>query len=154
MLAVLPRPSALASEEDTMKRPILLAGVFLTVGIVLGASCARGLSAQQSQTRFTELLRAELAGIEGKEAVIGIAEIAPGAKPGRHYHPGDEFFYLLEGSFTWAEDGMAPHVVNAGDLRHQPARRVAEAKDITAPVRALVFLVHEKGQPLRVAVEE
>ena len=118
-----------------MKRPILLAGVFLTVGIVLGASCARGLSAQQSQTRFTELLRAELAGIEGKEAVIGIAEIAPGAKPGRHYHPGDEFFYLLEGSFTWAEDGKAPHVVNAGDLRHQPARRVAEAKDITAPVR-------------------
>ena len=137
-----------------MKRPILLAGFFLTVGIVLGASCGRGLSAQPPPAKFTELLRAELAGIEGKEAVIGLAEIAPGAKPGRHYHPGDEFFYLLEGSFTWAEDGKAPQVVTAGDLRHQPARRVAEAKNITAPVRALVFLVHEKGQPLRVAVEE
>jgi quercetin dioxygenase-like cupin family protein len=141
-------------EEETMKRPILVAGVCLTVGAVLGAWCAGGLSAQQTQAKFTELLRADLAGIEGKEAVIGIAEIAPGAKPGRHYHPGDEFFYLLEGSFTWAEDGKAPHVVNAGDLRHQPARRVAEARDITAPVKALVFLVHDKGQPLRVAVGE
>jgi hypothetical protein len=40
-----------------------------------------------------------------------------------------------------------------GDIGHQPAGHVAQVTNITRPVKALVFLIHEKGLPVRIAVE-
>jgi hypothetical protein len=52
------------------------------------------------------LLRTDLAGVEGKEAVIVVAEIAPGATTGKHLHAGQAFAYLLEGSLRLVLDGF------------------------------------------------
>jgi quercetin dioxygenase-like cupin family protein len=137
-----------------MMRRAGVLGATLLIGIAAGAMGTIALSAQQRPgATFTELLRTDLAGLEGKEAIVGIAEIAPGTEPGRHYHPGHEFFYLLEGSFTYEEDGRPPVVLKAGDVGHHPARRVAEATNVMQPVKMVIFFTHEKGQPLRVAVE-
>ncbi len=128
-------------------------GLIFAVGLALGGVGTRALSAQPPTVRFAELLRTELAGLSNKQAIIGVAEIAAGARPGRHYHPGDEFFYVLDGSVTWEEDGKPPAVLHAGQIGHQPAGRVAQVTNITRPVKALVILIHEKGQPVRIAVE-
>lgn len=137
-----------------MARGAVVLGVTLLIGIAVGSLGTAALYAQQrTGAKFTELLRTDLDGVEGKEAIVGIAEIAPGTKPGRHYHPGREFFYLLEGSFTYKEDGKTPVVLKAGDVGHHPARRVAEATNVVQPVKMVIFFTHEKGQPLRVAVE-
>jgi hypothetical protein len=50
--------------------------------------------------------RAGVAGAKGKEAVIVVAEIAPGATTGKHLHAGQAFAYLLEGSLRLLLDGF------------------------------------------------
>src|SRR5215831_1575464 len=60
-------------------------------GIVLGALGDRFLSAQQPSVKRTELLKADLDGMAGKEGIMYIAELAPGAAAGKHFHPGPEF---------------------------------------------------------------
>jgi quercetin dioxygenase-like cupin family protein len=123
-------------------------------GLALGVLGARALDAREpSGARWTELRRVDLPGLHGKEAIVALADIPRGARPGRHTHPGHEFFFVIEGSMTWAEDGAAPIVLKPGDVAYQPAGHVAEARDVTEPVTAVVFMIHEKGQPIRIAVE-
>ena len=69
----------------------------LAVGLAVGVIRDRILSAQQVPVKRTELLRTDLAGIEGKEGVVYRAEIAPGAAGGKHYHPGHELMSHREG---------------------------------------------------------
>ena len=58
---------------------LLMALIAVTAGIVIGAAGARLLDAQQAGgiTRVM-LLRTDLQGVEGREAVLGTAEVAPG----------------------------------------------------------------------------
>jgi quercetin dioxygenase-like cupin family protein len=50
--------------------------------------------AQEEPIKRTVLFRGNLEDVEGKEIVIFIAELAPGAVGSKHYHPGPEFFYV------------------------------------------------------------
>ena len=76
----------------------------------------RLLSAQQSPIKRTELLKTDVAGMEGKEAIVYIAELGPGAAAGKHFHgPGPEFAYVLDGSLTLEVQGQAPKTFKTGD---------------------------------------
>ena len=88
-----------------MKRTVVMLTVTLVVGIVVGLIGNRVLNAQQQSAKRTELLRIDLPGIEGKEGIVYIAELAPGAAAGKHYHPGSELFYVLEGSMILEVEG-------------------------------------------------
>ena len=70
----------------------------LAVGI---APCVTGheiANAQQPAVKRTELLKTDLAGMEGKEMNIWTGELVPGAKTGKHHHPTPRFVVVLEGS--------------------------------------------------------
>jgi quercetin dioxygenase-like cupin family protein len=57
-------------------------------------------SAQQAGTfKRSELQRTDLSA-SGREAVMVVAEIPPGAASGRHTHPGEELAYVLEGTIV------------------------------------------------------
>lgn len=53
-----------------MKRTGLLLTLALTVGIALGVIGTQALNAQQAPMKRTVLIKTDLAGIEGKEAVL------------------------------------------------------------------------------------
>ena len=138
-----------------MRRLALTLGLTFVVGIAGGVIADQVLTAQQAPVKRTELLKSDMPGIEGKEGIIFIAEIAPGAFAAKHYHPGHEFVYVLEGSGILAVEGKPPLSVKAGDTFYQPPKQVHEFKNAskTAPVKNLVFLMAEKGQPLTVPVK-
>ncbi|MDZ4340148.1 MAG: cupin domain-containing protein [candidate division NC10 bacterium] len=96
------------------------------------------------------LLKSDLAGIDGKEGIVVLAEIAPGATTGKHYHPAHEFAYVLEGSLTLEVQGKPPVTLKPGGIIHQPPRQAHEGKNAskTDPVKILAFYLSEKGQPL------
>jgi quercetin dioxygenase-like cupin family protein len=71
-----------------MKRTGMIFALVLAVGMGVGWFGHQHLSAQQAPVTRTVLLRTDLAGVEGKEAVIVVAEIAPGATTGKHLHAG------------------------------------------------------------------
>ena len=84
-----------------------------------------------------------------------IAELAPGAVAGKHFHPGPEFLYVLEGSLLFEGQGKPPVTLKAGEALHNPTRQVHDAKNAstTAPAKVLVVLIGEKGQPLATQVQ-
>jgi quercetin dioxygenase-like cupin family protein len=95
-------------------------------------------------------LRTDLPRIEGREGIVYIAELAPGAAAGKHYHPGSELFYVLEGSMILEVEGKPPVTMKQGEARHLAPKEVHDVKNAsaTAPMKGLIFQIPEKGQPL------
>src|SRR6476646_7490381 len=82
--------------RNIMRKTLLLLGVGLA-GVVAGALGASYVGAQgAAQVTRTELLRKPISGIEGKEVIVFVADVPPGAVATRHAHPGDEAIYMLQ----------------------------------------------------------
>lgn len=137
-----------------MRRTALTIGFTLVVGIVVGVVGTQLLSAQQTGIKRTVLLKKDLTGIEGKEAVLASVELPAGASAGKHYHPGHELGYVLEGSAILMVEGQPPVTLNPGSTYHIDASRVHDAKNSGATAAKLfaVFIV-EKGKPLTTPVQ-
>jgi quercetin dioxygenase-like cupin family protein len=71
---------------------------YVLLVLVCAAIGATASSAQDQPIKRTELIRADVADVPGKETVIYIADAMPGGEGARHTHYGDEFVYILEGS--------------------------------------------------------
>ena len=56
----------------------------------------------------------KLEGVAGKEVIMYRVETIPGGVAGRHYHPGPELAYVLEGSLIFELDGQPPVTLKAG----------------------------------------
>ena len=124
------------------------APLFTVMFLLAYAPCA---VAQDSPIKRTELHRSDLADIVGKETVIYVADVMPGAEGGRHTHYGDEYVYVLEGTLVIIADGQAPITLRKGDVAHiAPKDGIHAAKNGSSsePARAFVFIVAEKGKPL------
>ena len=134
-----------------MNRTLLLLGVGLA-GVVAGALGATYVVGAQgtAQVTRTELLRKPISGIEGKEVIVFVADVPPGAVAGRHAHPGDEAIYMLQGALRFQPDGEQPFEVKAGQITFNPAKRVHMAKNESSSETAKVLncMLAEKGQPL------
>ena len=85
----------------------------------------------------------------GYEAVIAKVEVAPGAKAGRHTHPGEEISYILEGEALLLVDGQPPRTVKAGESFVIPAGVIHDAHNTSsAQIKLVGVYVVEKGKPL------
>jgi quercetin dioxygenase-like cupin family protein len=111
--------------------------------------------AQTSQVTRTELQRVAISDFAGHEGVLYKAVIVPGGKSPKHTHPGDEFIYVLKGTFIIEPEGKAPLTLHAGDSTYNPkgTPHFARNGSTTEPVETLVFLVVEAGKPLATTVE-
>ena len=138
-----------------MKRTALLVSMTLAVGITVGVIGTRVLTAQQQAFKRTVLLRTDLEGLPGKEGTMFLAEYEPGARSGKHYHPGHEFAYVLEGSIIVETEGQAPVTFGPGQVIHNLLNRVHVAKNgsMTEPVKLVQFIISKKGQPAVVPVK-
>ena len=97
--------------------------------LIICCGAADGANAQDQPIKRTELIRADVANVAGKETVIYIADVQPGAEGARHTHYGDEFVYVLEGSLTVTPDGKDPVTLKRGEVAHlAPADGVHAAK--------------------------
>jgi quercetin dioxygenase-like cupin family protein len=105
------------------------------------------------QLMLSELLRTPLEGVDGKEVIVSHVVLPANTALPRHWHPGEEFAYIVEGSVVlWLEDeGEA--VVKKGDASKVPFKKVHSAKSQDDGATILVFRVHESGQPERHLVE-
>ena len=119
----------------------------LLVGTGL-AIAAGTLLAQASGLTRTIVGKADVS-VPGREAVVARVEVAPGAKAGRHTHPGDEISYVIEGEATLLVDGQPPRQVKAGESFVIPAGTVHDAHNNgSTPIKLVGVYVVEKGKPL------
>jgi len=142
-------------EDLQMKRTTIVAGLAMCCGIGVGLFGHGMLGAQQTTERRTVILTTDLEGMQGKELRIWRTEIGPGVVGTKHYHPGIECNYVLEGSLILEREGEAPVTMNAGDAQCARPRQVLVPRNAstTAPYKSVVFLIAEKGQPLAIPVK-
>jgi quercetin dioxygenase-like cupin family protein len=134
-----------------MKWNVLMLTGAVSAGVVLGAIGHAFHGGAQTPVTVVELVKRDLAGGSNQGSLF-LVELAPGAAVGRHYHPGDAFAYILEGSMVLELDGKPPVTLKPGDSGHVLPRQVHDDKNGSAskPVKFLVFHVADKGQPLAV----
>ena len=103
--------------------------------------------------KIDNILTSQLELVEGTEVVVSHVEIPANTRLPKHWHPGEEFVYVLEGSeVLWQKDKPDVHL-KKGDVFKVPLRQIHTATTGEEGVTVLVFRVHEKGQPVRVNVE-
>lgn len=133
------------------------------VGLLVGAVATTPAPAgNHEQVPVTEapsgpnletLLKAQLDGFEGGEVIVSRVTIPPHTSLPKHWHPGEEFAYILAGSCYLWQDGKQEILGQAGDVLKVPLKQVHTAVTKEEGATILVFRVHETGQPERVSVE-
>jgi quercetin dioxygenase-like cupin family protein len=130
------------------KRIALVVALMLAcVGI--GITIDRVAFAQQpGGIKRTILMRADDPGSANYEAVMAIAEIAPGARAGKHRHPGTEVAYVLDGSVVIERAGQPPVTVKTGEALKNESVVHDALNPGTKPVKILAVYIVEKGKPM------
>ena len=110
-------------------------------------------SAGKSGPNLETLLKAVLEGVDGTEVIVSRVTIPPNTSLPKHWHPGEEFAYVIEGSVTLWQEGKDDLVGKQGDVVKIPLKQVHTAVTKDEGATILVFRVHEQGQPERYPVE-
>jgi quercetin dioxygenase-like cupin family protein len=129
-------------------------GSIVAAGLAASALLIGSASAQDQPIKRTELIRYDLPGVPGKEVVVYLGDLAPGANGGRHHHPGEEIVYVLEGTIVLKPDNGPPVMLRKGEGIRNPAQQVHNVWNASAvaPARTYVVMVGaDKGQPLATA---
>ncbi len=128
--------------------------IFLAVcGLVYPvASWAQEREEYVTTGEVTTVLQDSLFAIEGKEVNILMTEFPPGWVGGRHYHTGDVFVYVLEGTFVVDVEGEERQTFGPGQVYHEALNRVMQARNLSTaePTKILVFQVGDKGELLMI----
>jgi len=112
--------------------------VGLTARAILAQSSPPGpaASTQDEPIKRTVLFRGDLEGAPGKEIVVFVADLAPGAVGSKHYHPGPEFFYVLEGTLAHEPEGGSPHIMKTGAFGSNPNKGIHVIRNPSTTERA------------------
>ena len=123
-------------------------GVFLIVGGAMALT-----TAQLAGIKRTDLLKNDLS-VPGREVVQARVDIDPGVTSPKHWHPGEELVYVIEGTLEYQVEGKPPVTLKAGDVLYIPAGAVHAAKNVGKDNGAeLATYFVEKGKPLSTIVK-
>lgn len=138
-----------------MRRVAWVAVVSMLFGAVAGAIGVHTLGAQQESERRTVLVTADLVGIDGYEVRIWRTDIGPGVVGAKHYHPGTECNYVLEGTLILEKEAESPVTLKAGNAHCARPRQVLVPRNAsqTEPYKSVVMMIAPKGQPLAIPVK-
>ena len=143
-----------------MRKPVLVAAVLIGVlamsqSMILGhGDPSHENAATESGPKLETLLKEVLEGAEGTEVIVSRVTIPPNTSLPKHWHPGEEFAYVLEGTVTLWQKGKDDVVASEGDVVSVPLEQVHTAITLDEGATVLVFRVHEQGKPERVLVED
>jgi quercetin dioxygenase-like cupin family protein len=146
-----------------MKRRIAAGIVIAACGLAV-VGFTRGSLAHESQSetaakepppglKLETLLSAALDGVDGTEVIVSRVTIPPHTSLPKHWHPGEEFAYVVEGSATLWQDGKEDIVGHAGDVLMVPLKQVHTAITADEGAMIIVFRVHEQDKPERVLID-
>ena len=123
---------------------------------LVGLYSMAGQAAESLQTASVQaenLLRESIAGVEGKEIIVSRVSFPPHTELPWHWHPGEEFFYVIEGSITLKQRGEPDLLTSAGDAQNIVAQAVHTGSTGEQGAELVIFRVHAVGEPERYLVD-
>ena len=130
------------------KRLLVPLTMAVLAGAVIGAGVDRYAFAQQPGIKRTILEKTDDPGSANYEAVLGVAELPPGATSGKHRHPGVELGYVLSGSVVVEHEGGATATYSAGQAFTNKGGVHNARNPGTTPVKILAVYIVKKGVPM------
>lgn len=134
----------------------LLAIGTTTACIVVAFIAGTSYGASQAKSKVTNLLHDSLSEkfSPGREVLVDLVEIPGNSQLDRHWHPGEEFHYYLEGDPEITIEGKGLIRPPLGTVGHVPFETLHRAGAGKAGAKILVFRVHTKGKPWRYLADE
>ena len=109
--------------------------------------------AYANEVQLKTLMKAQLDGVKGTEVIVSNVQIPANTTLPKHWHPGEEFVYILEGSVTLWQKGKENIFGKKGEVIKVPLKQIHTGITGKEGVSLLVFRVHEQGKPERVKAE-
>jgi quercetin dioxygenase-like cupin family protein len=135
----------------------LMAGACITLALpqltLAQTAPAPEAAAPRPGSNVTELFRAELPDMPGKQLVVVSLRFAAGnSLKGRpHQHPGSVFVYVTKGEARLGIEGQPPKVVPTGQGFFEPVgavHNVSESASSTEAAAGIAFMIVPDGAPL------
>lgn len=117
--------------------------------VMILATLSLGAIAQGTQFSSESLIKAPVTGIEGHNVLMSRITIPAETTLPRHYHPTEEFLYILSGEAYLRIEGRDDKLLTAGMSGVIPAGEVHTAVTTSSNAVALTYRVHPVGKPLR-----
>lgn len=114
---------------------------------------ANGNAAEPPPVQADNLLRKSIAGVEGKEIIISRVSLPPHTELPWHWHPGEEFFYVIEGSVTLKRRGEPDLPAGTGDAQNIAAQVIHTGSTGEQGAELVILRVHAAGEPERYLVD-
>lgn len=134
----------------------MVMAAMLIAAAALGAIGSSVLAVQDSSSEdqpivLEELVRQDLATMEGQEAVVLRATFEPEAAMNAGEtieHPAEEFVYVLDGTARLTREGESPIEFGSGESWYNDLRRAhtLENASSTEPLQVLAVWIGEQGQ--------
>jgi quercetin dioxygenase-like cupin family protein len=97
----------------------------------------------------TETLAPSDLSAPGREISQSVVELPPGTSAARHFHPGEEIIYVIQGTWEYKLDGQPPVLVKTGQSHLTPYGVVHGVRNAGSDTAiGLSTWVAEKGKPL------
>jgi quercetin dioxygenase-like cupin family protein len=129
---------------------LLLAGGTLVVLSVAADTHDARAEEGKAGAVVSPLLKKDLTGIAGKEAVMVTVEYPPGGSSAPHRHDAHVFVYVLSGTLRMQVDGQETVTLKPGQTFYespQDIHRVSANASATEPAKFLVLMVKDQGTP-------
>lgn len=132
--------------KKSMIVPIAMVCLF---GAAYADTPSKGNAVLGQKQQRTILSKSDLEVAPGTEVIVLTVDGAPGLNGKKHYHPGDEFIYLAEGTLVLDVAGKGKVTLKKGETLHITGRVVHQAVNPSpdTPFKAVTFGIFEKGQP-------
>ena len=112
------------------------------------------LSGTISGLEINNIVTSQLDLVEGIEVIVSRVDVPANTTLPKHWHPGEEFIYFMEGSGVMWQKDKADTPIETGEVFQVPLKQIHTLTTGDSGATVVVFRVHETGQPIRVNVEE
>lgn len=124
----------------------VVTGVCSTIGNAVEPAAAPSVQAEN-------LLREPILGVEEKEIIVSRVSFPPHTELPWHWHPGEEFFYVIKGSVTIKRRGQDDTPTAQGDAQKIAPEVIHTGRTGEHGAELLIFRVHAAGEPERYLVD-
>ena len=143
-----------AWREESRRYPTPLSILLCTLLIAAWSNFASSAGeAAPPAVTADNLLRETIDGVEGKEVIVSRVSFPPRIELPWHWHPGEEFFYVIDGSVTLKKRGHPDVVTVRGDSQKIPPGVIHSGESGEEGAELVIFRVHASGEPERYLVE-
>ena len=125
---------------------VALLGLHPMIGHASGPGASSSVQAEN-------LLRESIAGVEDKEIIVSRVSFPPHTELPWHWHPGEEFFYVIEGSVTLKRRGEPDAPTGQGGAQKIPPEVIHTGLTGEQGAELVIFRVHAAGEPERYLVD-